>query len=104
VSFTSALRGENPSETRALFWHYPHYRRALAGVSASPSSAVRDGDWKLLHFYETDSVELYNLREDLGEVHDLSRVHPEKTVKLRRLLDSWRGSVAAQPPVPNRAE
>jgi arylsulfatase A-like enzyme len=104
VSFTSALRGENPSETRALFWHNPHYRRALAGVSASPSSAVRDGDWKLLHFYETDSVELYNLREDLGEVHDLSRVHPEKTVKLRRLLDSWRGSVAAQPPVPNRAE
>jgi arylsulfatase A-like enzyme len=72
----------------------------MAGLSASPSSAVRDGDWKLIHFYETDGVELYNLRDDPGETRNLSARHPKLAVRLRRQLDAWRKSVGAQPPVP----
>ncbi|HID24239.1 MAG TPA: DUF4976 domain-containing protein, partial [Planctomycetaceae bacterium] len=38
-----------------LYWHYPHYY-----PTTSPVSAIRKGDWKLLHYYEDDHLELYN--------------------------------------------
>ncbi|MSU73457.1 MAG: DUF4976 domain-containing protein [Opitutus sp.] len=101
LSFASVLRGEGNIPVRALYWHYPHYRRSMAGLSASPSSAIREGDWKLLHFFETDQVELYNLREDLGEARNLATSMPEKAAALRRQLDAWRNAVGAQPPIRN---
>lgn len=98
-SIVSLLRGE-PMPARNLFWHFPHYRRSMAGISASPSSAVRDGEWKLIHFYEDDHVELYNLREDPGEQRDLSSQLPRRAGAMLRDLDAWRAEVHAQKPVP----
>lgn len=100
-SFAAVLRGASPAGARPLFWHYPHYRRAMPGRSASPSSAVRDGDWKLIHFYETDEMELYCLRDDPGETRDLAAAEPARAAALRRKLDDWRRSVGSQSPVPN---
>ena len=80
-----------------LFWHYPHYHPG----GATPYSAVRAGDWRLVHFFETDRVELYNLRTDLSESEDLSTKNLEKTGKLRAVLDAWLESVDAQPPRSN---
>jgi arylsulfatase A len=88
---------------RSLYWHFPHYRRARPGLSASPSSAVRAGDWKLLHFYETDHVELYDLAQDPGETRDLARQDPIRATALRAQLDAWRTEVDAQVPPPNPA-
>jgi len=99
-SFAAVLRGGAPPPPRPLYWHYPHYRRALPGLAASPSSAVRDGDWKLIHFYETDAAVLYNLRDDPGEARDLAATRPEIAARLRHDLDAWRAAVGAQPPVP----
>ena len=82
---------------RALFWHYPHYH---AGGS-TPHSAVRDGDWRLVHFYEDGRAELYNLADDVGEEHDLAAEMPEKAAEMLARLDAWRAEVDAQPPVPN---
>lgn len=104
VSILPLLHGAPDAHApRSLFWHYPHYRRSLPGLAASPSSAVRFGDWKLLHFYETDHVELYDLAHDPGETTDLAQRQPERASALRARLDAWRLEVDAQVPPPNPA-
>ena len=80
----------------ALYWHYPHYYARM-----TPASAVRAGDWKLIHFYEDDHTELYDLREDVGETSDVAAQKPERVRALRKLLDSWRIEVDAREPRPN---
>jgi len=84
----------------ALYWHYPHY---WGGVPprVRPFGAVRAGDWKLIEFYEDMNVELYNLKDDLGETRDLAPSKPEKVAELRAKLHQWRESVGAQMPTPN---
>ena len=70
---------------------------------AAPGAAIRQGDFKLIHFYEDDRVELYNLREDLGETRNLARRQPAKARDLRQKLDRWRQQVAAVVPRQNPA-
>ena len=96
VDLRPLLRGET-IPPRPLFWHYPHYHPG----GATPHSVVRDGDWRLIHFYEDDRVELYNLHEDPAEKNDLTAKQPERAGKLRAQLDAWRTEVGAQPPAPN---
>ena len=64
-------------------------------------SAVRSRDWKLLEFFEDQHLELYNLRNDLGEKHDLAKEMPEKAKALRDQLHVWRTAVNAALPAPN---
>ena len=78
-----AAQRRGPRE--AIYWHYPHY-----GAGGPPGGAVRAGDYKLIEFYEDGRVELYNLREDLGERNDLAAKMPEKAAELRRMLHAWR--------------
>ena len=94
-SFTGILRGSDPTEERAIFWHYPVYHHDV------PAGAVRKGDWKLIEFFVDDHVELYNLKEDIGEQNDLAEQMPAKAEELRGLLREWRQSVNARLPVPN---
>ena len=84
-------------DPRALYWHYPHYHPG----GSTPHSAIRDGDWRLVHFYEDGRTELYNLAEDVGEARDLAAEKPEKAAELLAKLDAWRAAVGAQEPVPN---
>ena len=79
----------------SLFWHYPHYH----ALGATPHGAVRAGDWRLIEFYEDMHVELYNLKDDLGESRDLAQAEPEKVRTLRLMLDTWRHSIDAQMPI-----
>lgn len=81
----------------ALYWHYPHYHPG----GATPYGAVRAGDWRLVEFYEDNHVELYNLKEDLGEKHDRAAELPAKAAELRQRLHDWRQAVGAQMPTPN---
>jgi arylsulfatase A len=80
----------------ALFFHYPHYY-----PTTSPVSAVRLGDWKLLEYHEDNRLELFDLKEDLGESIDLAARRPEKASELRERLHAWRTSVKAGMPTPN---
>jgi len=96
-SLVALLKGGAALEREAIYWHYPHYHPG----SATPYSAVREGDWKLIHFFEDDRVEMYNLRDDLGEKTDLAGVDPKRAARLRAKLTAWRADVGAQLPEPN---
>ncbi len=82
-----------------LFWHYPHY----GNQGGAPGGAVRDGDWKLVEWYEDGRLELFNLREDLGEAANLAAREPEKVRSLHAKLKAWRAEVGALMPTPNPA-
>ena len=98
VDLFSGLRGR-ALKREAIYWHYPHY----SNQGGAPGSAIRQGDFKLIHFYEDDRVELYNLREDLGETRNLARRQPAKARELRRKLDQWLRQMAAVIPRQNPA-
>ena len=98
VSLTPLLREPSTNLQRLeIYWHYPHYH----GGGADPHSAIRDGDWRLVHFYSDDRVELYNLADDIGESTDLSEDMPDKADQLLSKLEAWRTEVSAQHPVEN---
>jgi len=90
------LQGQT-SPPRPLFWHYPHY----SNQGGKPYGAVRLGDFKLIEWYEDKRVELYNLRNDLGEKNNLATDNPETAAALTARLHDWRTDVNAQMPRPN---
>ncbi|MBN2329554.1 MAG: sulfatase [Candidatus Omnitrophica bacterium] len=91
---------KNPESTLdrdSIFWHYPHYHPG----GAKPYGAIRRRDFKLIEFFEDGKLELYNLKDDIGETNDLAETMPEKTKELHDCLKSWRQEVQAQMPYPN---
>jgi arylsulfatase A len=100
VSLVPLLRRDGRLKRDELFWHYPHYQHYQLG-GTTPYGAIRKGDFKLLEFFDDQRVELYNLREDIGEQHDLAAKMPAKTRELRKRLHAWRKEVGAQMPAPN---
>jgi arylsulfatase A-like enzyme len=91
------LGGAGALKRDTLFWHYPHYHPG----GATPYGALREGDWRLVEFFEDHRVELYNLKDDLAEAHDLAAEQPEKAAALKRKLHEWRERVGAQMPTVN---
>jgi arylsulfatase A-like enzyme len=82
-------------ERGPLFWHFPHYSNH--GMQ-SPGGAVRDGDFKLIEYFENGSPQLFNLKDDPGENRDLSKENPEKTRELLTALRQWRENTGASMP------
>ena len=80
-----------------LFWHYPHYHRG----GATPYSAMRKDDYKLIEFFEDGRLELYHLSEDIGEENNLSDSLPRLRDDMHRELQVWRDEVNAQYPIEN---
>lgn len=80
-----------------LYWHYPHYYPRM-----TPGSAIRSGQWKLIHYYEDDRMELYNLQDDPGESRNLATDRPQRVRDLRQQLDLWRTKTGANAPTINR--
>ncbi|MEI7699692.1 MAG: sulfatase [Planctomycetia bacterium] len=100
ISLVPALHNAELPLRDYLFWHFPCYVGR-----ATPSSAVRAGDWKLIEFFEEGgSFELYDLKQDPHEERDLSAKNPEKTAELRKILKDWQKQTgAALPSGPNPA-
>ena len=97
VSIAGLLKGEPGPKREAIFWHYPHY----GNQGGTPGCSVRAGDFKLIEFFEDRHVELYNLREDIGEDNDLSAAEADRTAHMRRMLHDWLERVGAKIPQPN---
>ena len=88
----------------AIFWHFPAYLQGKANGARDPyfrtrpGGVVRSGDWKLIEYFEDSYVELYNLKDDIGERNNLAEKMPDKVKELYQLMSNWRKSVNA--PVP----
>jgi arylsulfatase A-like enzyme len=82
---------------RALFWHYPHY----GNQGGAPGAAIRRGDWKLIEWQEDNSVELFNLANDIGEKNNLAAQEAARVETMRNELHVWQKQVGARMPAPN---
>lgn len=92
---------------RDLFFHFPIYLQAYSELKDNgrdplfrtrPGCVIISGDWKFHQYFEDESFELYNLKSDVGEKHNLAEENPEKTQKLYKKLKGWRAETRA--PVP----
>jgi arylsulfatase A-like enzyme len=90
MNATAAFQGKESPHREALYWHYPHYHQE------KPSGAVIAGDWKLIEWFETGKTELFNLKDDPAEAHDVAGDHPQQRDKLLAQLQQWRKDVGAQ--------
>jgi arylsulfatase A-like enzyme len=102
VSVVELLKsaGKRRIDREAIYWHFPGYLGAGQDKwRTTPVGVIRAGDWKLMEFFEDNRVELYNLREDIGERSDLASKRPERANELRSRLNAWRKEVGAQMPV-----
>lgn len=93
VSLVPLLSGKQLPE-RALIWHYPHY----GNQGGEPSSIIRKGDWKLIHYYEDGRDELYNLKTDLSETSDVSGNNRKLASQLHKELFDYLAAVDARFP------
>ncbi|MBE7498605.1 MAG: sulfatase [Verrucomicrobiaceae bacterium] len=100
LSLVPLLRGSGTIQRDELFWHYPHHQHYQLGGSM-PFGAVRSGGFKLIEFYNDSHVELYDLKADAGEQHDLASELPDKARHLLDRLRAWRNEVGAQMPTAN---
>lgn len=104
-SILPVLTGGEFVAERPLFWHFPIYLEGGNEESQDPvfrtrpGSAVRLGDWKLIQYFENSDLELYNLKDDIGEKNNLAQKNPEMVKKLLAMLEKWRLETHA--PVPN---
>lgn len=98
-SLASVLTGDADEslKNRSLIWHYPHY----GNQGGEPSSIIRTGDYKLIHYHLGSRDELYHLSEDIGEQKDLAAEQPDRVVKMRSELMTYLKSVGARFPKPD---
>ena len=108
VSLMPLLEGAASLGREAIYWHFPAYLQSYARndeqrdplFRSRPCSIIRAGDYKLHEYFEDGGLELYNLREDIGESKDLSKSMPKKVKELHGMLKSWRAGIKA--PVPDQ--
>ena len=62
---------------------------------------MRLGRWKLIEFYGSGRVELYDLHADVSESLELSIQEPDTVARLLAALRSWRSDLGARMPQPN---
>ena len=107
-SLVPLLRGEIASlGERPIFWHFPAYLQAYRVVDeqrdrlfrSRPCSIIREGNWKLHHYFERNEFELFNLATDIGEKYNLVKVRPKVAKALQIKLDQWRVRTKADVPV-----
>ncbi|MBR5963115.1 MAG: sulfatase [Bacteroidaceae bacterium] len=97
-SIGALFRGKgHSSQCRTLVWNYPHIW-GNTGPGIDMNCAIRRGDWKLIYSYKTHRKELYNLRRDIGEQHNLASRHPCLVRRLSRRLGQSLRSMDAQRP------
>ncbi len=87
-SYKNVLENKESWENRTVFWNERKARPKRTGDHNA--SVVRSGDYKLIHFFDDNKVELYNLKDDISEQHDLSKNMPEKTAQMMQLLAHWK--------------
>jgi len=102
ISLLPLLRNESALIREAIYFHYPNYAFHKANRFAS---AIRSGDHKLLWFYDDDSVELYDLKNDISESQNIADDMPARTLQLHSKLKAWlKKTKASYPQKTSRSE
>lgn len=91
------LNQDTTTNKRDLFWHFPN-NWGPTGPGIGATSTIRSGNWKLIYYYATQRIELFNIHEDIGEQHNLADIMPEKANELACKLSNYLRSVNAQRP------
>ena len=110
-SIVPLLEGKDALRDRPIFWFFPLYlvggrgnqvlpvfgtdRMYWRGV---PAAAVVQDNFKLIRYFEDDSIKLFDVRNDVGEANDLSQARPEKAKAMLATLNGWLTETKA--PVP----
>ncbi|WP_395344424.1 sulfatase [Ningiella sp. W23] len=103
------LLNQEALKSRDLFWHFPVYLQARNSKTdqaqdplfrTRPGSAMRSGNWKLIHYFENNEYELYDLSVDVAESNNLALKQPSKLNELKVKLDDWRTQTGA--PIPTQ--
>jgi len=97
ISLVPVLKGKEPDSQyiRTFYWHYPLQTKHFLGGRSS--GAIREGEWKLIEFFDTGERELYNLNNDIGETMNLLQQNPEKAKELEEKMEKWRTNVLNRP-------
>ena len=106
VNLLPLFKGKSIAK-RSIYWHFPAYLQSYQRndeqpdplFRARPCGVMRDGDWKLIEYFEDGRLELFNLGEDIGEKRNLATSLPEKAQSMHARLKSWRSRTRA--PVPS---
>ncbi len=99
LSLLPLLAGHALPADRPLYWHYPHY----GNQGGAPGAAIRQGDLKLIEWFEDGQAELFDVAADLSETTDLAAARPADVARLRGLLRTWQREVGARQPTMNPA-
>jgi len=101
VSFVSLLKDPKAKQKdRTLFWHYPHW----GNQGGNPGTVVRNGDWKLIHFYDPAKAdELYHISHDISEKNNLAKQEPERLVELKKQMERLLEETNATLPAVNQS-
>lgn len=92
-------------QREAIYQHFPGYLGAGENTwRTTPVGTIEVGDWKLMEFFEDGHLELYNLRDDLGEQKNLAAENPEKAKELHAKMIAWREAIKAPMPTRNNEQ
>ncbi|MCI0381107.1 MAG: sulfatase [Gemmataceae bacterium] len=103
-SFAALLENQGATLKRdALYHHFPGYLEGKPGMwRTTPAGWIRSGDYTLLEFFEDGRLELFNLKDDLGQKNNLAQTMPARTRGLHEKLVAWRKSLSAAMPEPRQ--
>jgi len=93
MSLAPALANPSIARPRTLLWHFPHDHSS----GWIPGSAIRSGDWKLIHYYESGAIGLFNLATDPSERDNLADSHPEQRTLLQQGLATQLRAMNGEP-------
>ena len=101
ISMVPLLKNQGQINREALYWHFPNYTGTGHPDPSAPLSVIRSGDWKLIESLEDGSLELYDLKNDPGEEHNVAAQKTDVAEKLVKMLVDWRADVKVQMPEVN---
>ena len=94
-------------QPRSLHWHFPAYLQSYGRVydeqrdplfRSRPCSVIRKGRWKLIQFFETGDLELYDLKNDLAETTNVAQSNPATVDELFSEVKIWQTQTSAAIP------
>lgn len=89
-SFLPVIHQQENWANRTVFWHSSKARPINTGDTKS--SAIRQGNYKLINWYKEGRTELYNIAQDPYESKNLSKLKPEITAQLLKKLNYCKSS------------